>query len=222
MKYVVINWKAKKNFAEVKNWLQAFFENKPKLDNVQIILAPSTPFLAWVKQYIEDKNIDDIKIASQDVSKFDKGSYTGEATAYSLQNIVEYAIIGHSERRKYLNEDISTLTQKVSLSLKYNIQPIFCTSKIEEEIPNGVRMIAYEPLDSIGTGNNLAVEKVIEFKNRKLKNNSRIIFLYGGSVNHNNIYEYLMQSDIDGVLIGTASLEVDNFLKILKKLKKRI
>jgi triosephosphate isomerase len=158
----------------------------------------------------------------------------------------EYVIIGHSERRKYYNETDEVVNRKINKTLEYGLKPILCVGETLEERENGKQnevvqsqltndlngiadlnnvVIAYEPVWAIGTGQNATPEQANEMHKHirsvivKLYNQSsadNIKILYGGSLNDKNCKELLSQSDIDGGLIGGASLKADSFIEIIK------
>ncbi|HPS40850.1 MAG TPA: triose-phosphate isomerase, partial [Candidatus Woesebacteria bacterium] len=106
-KYIIANWKSNKNLSEVAFWLNNF-PNEPEslqvLHGLEIILAPPYPFLVSAQEIIEERHLP-IKLAVQDLSAFGKGAYTGEVSAFNLQDLdIQYAILGHSERRRFLKE----------------------------------------------------------------------------------------------------------------------
>jgi triosephosphate isomerase len=158
----------------------------------------------------------------------------------------EYVIIGHSERRKYYNETDEVVNRKINKTLEYGLKPILCVGETLEERGNGKQnevvqsqltndlngiadlnnvVIAYEPVWAIGTGQNATPEQANEMHKHirsvivKLYDQSsagNIKILYGGSLNDKNCKELLSQSDIDGGLIGGASLKADSFIEIIK------
>ncbi len=214
MKYIIANWKANKNYTEAEEWINSFLKHDfaHVKKNTQIVICPPSPFIPLLNSKI--KNHPFIKIGAQDVSCFEKGSYTGEITAKNLSGLITYVIIGHSERRKFFRETNQAFFQKHSLAKKYNITPIFCLRSIRDKIPPRVDFIAYEPIAAIGTGKNESLEQILSTK-KKLELGNKIKFIYGGSVNENNASYYLKNDEIDGMLIGGASLDPEKFYKII-------
>lgn len=222
MKYFIANWKANKNYYETSVWLDVFLDKvkndkslQKSLQNnlLKIIIVPPSPFLIYLGQRL--KEFKNIYPCVQDLSMFESGSYTGELTAQSLQGLVDYAIIGHSERRSTFNETDALLEDKVKMAQKYHIEPIFCVRDEKDTIPNGVNIIAYEPVYSIGSGNNEDPINVKEQKSR-LNLSSKMTFVYGGSVTKDNAQNYLADNVVDGFLIGGASLDPIHFYDIVK------
>lgn len=206
---IVANWKSHKTIAQAIEWLRQI----SNLPEKKIILCPSFTLLSEVKSAITNYQLP-ITLGAQNISPYDEGSYTGEINAKQLKEFVDYVIIGHSERRTYFQENEEMLSQKVEMAKKYNLTPIFCIQNEQTELPNNVEIIAYEPPQNIGTGraDNLEdVERIVKFlKERQIKT-----ILYGGSVSPANVRSFTSLPGIDGVLVGTESLDADEFLKII-------
>lgn len=162
----------------------------------------------------------------------------------------KYVIIGHSERRKYFNETDELVNKKIKKALEFGLKPILCVGETLEERESGKQnevvetqltndlnsvsdlnniVIAYEPVWAIGTGKNATPQQANEMHkhirsiisklyNQNADDNIRI--LYGGSLNDKNCKELLSESDIDGGLIGGASLKADSFIEIIKATSK--
>ncbi len=211
MKYLVANWKAHKSVEETGQWWNIFSQKYQAKENLQIIIAPSFSHLSLVKNLM--RGVKNISLAAQDLSQFNEGDYTGEVTAKALQGLVEYVILGHSERRQYFAETNQTIAKKVELAHIYELKTILCLRGNEDVLISGVEMVAYEPVGAIGTGNNQPLNKVLEFKQTLSLGDSK--FLYGGSVNDANLSDYLQTEQIDGLLVGGASLNPEQFLRII-------
>jgi triosephosphate isomerase len=157
---------------------------------------------------------------AQDVFWEEKGAFTGEVSPLMLKDLgVKYVILGHSERRKYQKETNEMIAEKLKAALKTGLKPILCIDKISQ-IPRNIKrvIIAYEPLFAIGTGKacsparakqmRLAIKKVV---------GSKVPVLYGGSVNSQNARDYIRQAGFQGLLIGGASLNPQEFIDIIKR-----
>jgi len=156
-----------------------------------------------------------ILLGAQDISPFEMGAFTGEVTGSQLKEYVSFCIIGHSERRKYFAEDDALLVKKAALAKREGIEVIYCVPDSLTSIPKDVKIVAYEPVFAIGTGTPDTpdnAQKVI--KEIKSKNNISLV-LYGGSINKDNISKYFEKEDIDGVLVGTSSLDPDSFMQMM-------
>ncbi len=215
--FIIANWKSNKTTQDTNDWLQHLanaglekHENK-----VAVVCAPYT-LLPLLKSY-SNEVILPVSFGSEDVSPFDEGAYTGEVTAEEIKEFADYAIIGHSERRKLFNEDDELLAKKVAMALKSNLTPIFCVQDENTPIPEGVTLVAYEPIFAIGSGHPDTpenAEKVV--KTIKEKNPQVEFVLYGGSVTPENIHDFTQSPSIDGALVGGASLDADKFVKLIE------
>lgn len=224
MKYLIANWKSTKNIENTLDWVMSFNRllksnnnllDKLNSDELKIIICPSYHLISLVKQkIIKHKNID---LGSQDVSFFEQGNYTGEVSAQNLKELINYSIVGHSERRKYLKETNNVIDQKINLLMDYSIEPILCVRDENDLIPKDVKIIAYEPVYAIGTGNNEDLAKVISAKHKIIKDKEDI-FVYGGSVNPENILQYSESPEIKGFLVGNASKDPNSFIDIASKI----
>lgn len=212
MKYFVANWKANKNFEEASLWINIFTKQAVVDEETRVIICPPYPLLYPLSQKI--KKLKNIYLGVQNVSIFDNGAYTGEVTAQILEGLASFAIVGHSERRKYFNENDLDMEKKIHQAKKYHLEPILCVRDHKDKIPLGVKIVAYEPVGAIGTGLNEKLPKVLAMK-QKLNLASETFFLYGGSVNETNAKEYLTSGEIAGFLVGGASLDPIKFSRIV-------
>lgn len=213
MKYYVANWKANKNLDEAKAWLvelSALIHLHPFVD--KIIVCPPTPYIIPLSKMAEDLKIE---LGAQNLSQYPLGSYTGETTAKQLKGHVEYALIGHNERRVYFHENEEILSEKFVQAKMAGIEPIYCIRSVADKIPDETKIVAYEPVTAIGSGQNEDPEKVINVKNSLFLQDKKAIFLYGGSVTKDNAKAYIKTGEIDGFLIGSESLTARNFFEII-------
>ena len=227
MKYIIANWKSNKTREEIEHWVDRFeqlLKAQPVGEQVAAIIAPPFPSLMFVSNRLLDRELHaQTFLAVQDISPFPAGSYTGAVSARNLDGFnVKYAIVGHSERRRYFHETHQEIANKVSQCLENGITPILC---IDEEYvfdqagamtkdQLGKCIVAYEPLSAIGTGQNEPIDHVIEVRDRiKKVFGENVPILYGGSVTEENFQEYLDMCD--GLLIGGASLDAVKFSKLL-------
>lgn len=216
--------------------------NKFEFNKVDVLLAPSFVTLESLRKNLKDE----IKVAGQNVSQFDDGAYTGEVSTSMLKDIgVDDVIIGHSERREKFLESDEIINAKVKKALEDDLSVILCLGEsievkeegrevdfVREELLNsldGVKniekvTIAYEPIWAIGTGKTCSSEDA-EKMCREIRNiidekygevSQKIRILYGGSVKPSNAGEILSKENIDGVLVGGASLKASDFIEIIK------
>ena len=226
--------------------------NISKTYNIQksnILIAP--PFIA-LNQALALSQISTrkIEIGAQNINSNSDGAYTGEISGSMLADTgVTFVILGHSERRKYFNETDSQINNKINLAFKYNLKPIFCIGETLEEresnliektlknqivkglngINNNNMILAYEPVWAIGTGKTATPDIITEthLLIRNILNDigfdgEKISILYGGSVNRNNAKELIKLNNVDGFLIGGASLDVKHFFDIYKIIEESI
>lgn len=240
---IAANWKMNTNLQEASTLVR---EMKPELSSIKGIdqvLCPPFISLAEVCNLVRGSNI---KVGAQNMYYQEKGAFTGEVSPLMLRDLCEYVIIGHSERRQYFHEDGNLISQKVISAIKNNLKPILCVGEnleqyeagktrqiVTEQITSslsGVQSaetltIAYEPVWAIGTGRAATGEQANETislirsliagkYSEKVAGNMRV--LYGGSVTAANIAEFVSQPDIDGALVGGASLKAREFIGIVK------
>ena len=213
---IVANWKENKTTDEAIEWLQEISNFKFPISNKTIIVCPPFTLVPAVSDFIKSNNIQ-IELGVQDISMFDEGAHTGEVSAREASEFSRFAIIGHSERRSQgeTNEDVQ---KKVEMALKYNIEPIVCVVNGNVPIPSGAKIIAYEPVEAIGTGNPDTPENAGKIASAIKSKNSQVQHvLYGGSVTSKNVHKFTQMQNIDGVLVGGASLDPMEFSAIIKQ-----
>ncbi len=221
--FIVANWKA--NNILVKEWVERFevqIANLDSLNNKKVIICPPFTLLSELRFLIHQRNLE-LQLGAQNISSFTPGPYTGEETAEMIKEFVQYVIIGHSERRA-MGETEKGIDAKLKEAKKANIIPMLCVSKLEEieaqhtNLQNDKRiLVAFEPLQAIGSGNPDTPEHANDFaiSVRKIVGDERNV-LYGGSVKGDNVNLFTAQENINGVLVGGASLKADSFIEIIK------
>ena len=239
------NWKMKMLVSDVKPFIDEIKPLMPKVKSCETVLCvPAVNIAAMLKAGKETK----IAVGAQDVSKHEKGAYTGEISASQLSDAgVKYCIVGHSERREYHGEDDMLVNAKTRALLEKGINPIICVGESLEQREMELTMahinyqvraalhgvdatalrrcvIAYEPIWAIGTGKTATSEQAQEvccyirsiirdmYGARPARS---VSILYGGSMNAKNAAELLAQPDVDGGLIGGASLKPADFATIV-------
>jgi triosephosphate isomerase len=214
---VVANFKSNLTQSEVKSWLE---QVKPQEG---MVIAPSFPHLNLFTGTLENWNTGK-HLCAQDVSSFPKGSYTGAVNASQLQELgVSYCLVGHSERRRYFHEMVADVRNKVKELVSVGITPLVCMDEADVA-PQFAALDAeyldkciycYEPNDGIGGTQTATPEQInnVRAKIAQFVDNPR--FIYGGSVNPDNIAE-LLKLNLSGVLVGSASLIPEKYLALVK------
>lgn len=216
--FIIANWKSNKTESEAKDWLSkvsTFKDPTLNLSDKEIIVCPSLVDLSAMKKII-DEQILPIKLGAQDISPFDEGAYTGETNGKQIREFAQFVLIGHSERRKNFGENDEILFKKVDLAGKYGLTPIFCVQGIETKTPSNIAVVAYEPVNAIGTGHPDTAQSAEEVASFFKKTYNVQYVLYGGSVTSKNVKEFTQMISIDGVLVGGASLDAQEFYTIIQ------
>jgi triosephosphate isomerase len=238
------NWKMNTTVSEA---VKLVGEMRPLLDpigNVEKVVCPPFVSLTAVREILKGSSV---KLGAQNMHFEDKGAFTGEISPLMLTGLCEYVILGHSERRQYFGETNEIINKKVRAALKAGLKPILCVGEslaqyeagkteavVTDHVTGSLKdipasnnlVIAYEPVWAIGTGKAATSEQankiigivrkiVVKLYGDAFAQNLRI--LYGGSVTADNITELMKQPEIDGGLVGGASLKVDVFSSIVKQ-----
>jgi len=240
------NWKMNKTISESIELVNILKRELIDIQEVEIIVCPVYTALSDVSDLLVDSNI---SLGAQNVYWEPSGAFTGEISPLMLKDIgCKYAIIGHSERRKYFNETDQSVNKRIKATQGSGLTPIFCvgetleereanktTDVVKRQLAGGLEdldkdallnlIIAYEPVWAIGTGKTATPEQAQEIHSfirswlvdncsEEIAGSLRI--LYGGSVKETNIKELMQKSDIDGALVGGASLDSSSFVGIVK------
>lgn len=218
--WVVANWKSNKTISEALGWIDEVGPKLSRDEKIKVVVCPPITDIEEVKKTILVNNYP-ILVGAQDLSPFEDGPYTGEESARILSDIVDLAILGHSERRQNFGETDDMVKEKVARAKEFKIVPLVCVQDENTSVPEGVSLIAYEPVFAIGTGKPDTAEnagKVAEVLKNKYGEETEV--LYGGSVTSENAKPFLQQENINGLLIGKASLDPEEFLKIIDVARK--
>jgi triosephosphate isomerase (TIM) len=222
-KTILLNWKANKNIIEAEYWINNFPKDLLlKQQNIKLLLAPPYPFLSQMKRLIDHQQLP-ISLAVQDVSAYGSGAYTGEVSAENLEFLgVEAAIIGHSERRRLFCESSQLIVGKVQQAIQAGLEVVLCLD--ETDFPEQAKLltkterakisVAYEPVAAIGTGQAVKAISVKNFFKKLRQYFPHNSLIYGGSVNANNINDFLAVSD--GVLVSSAALELSDLSVLIQ------
>lgn len=215
--WIIANWKSNKTIAEALDWVSKVGPQIPRVDSLKIVVCPTFTALSEVKKAIQVGNFP-IMVGSQDLSPFSAGAYTGEEAAELLKDLVGFSILGHSERRQNFKEDDETIAGKVDQAIKNNITPLLCVQGSDTLVPNDCKLVAYEPTFAIGSGNPDTPENAnnvaSQLKNKYVEG---LEVLYGGSVTSQNAKSFIAQPNLAGFLIGKASLDAMEFVKIISE-----
>ena len=222
------NWKMYKGPAETAEFCLGLREQE--LDGVEVVVCPPFVSLAVAVQLLAGT---EIAVAAQNVHWEDEGAYTGEVSARMLRELGVYgAIVGHSERRQYFGDTDETVSKRVHAALEAGLFVIACIGETAEEREGGETedvlrrqlsvlepddnlVLAYEPVWAIGTGKT-ATPDIAQEAHAFVKSQLDAPVLYGGSVKPDNAGELLAQPDVDGALVGGASLELESFTAICR------
>jgi triosephosphate isomerase len=214
--WIIANWKSNKTIGEALQWLDVVGPKLRKDSKVQVVVCPPFTDIEEVKKTILVGGFP-LLVGAQDLSPFEDGPYTGEESARILKDIVALAILGHSERRANFGETDEIVAQKVMRAREFNIQPLVCLQNSETPVPEGAKIVAYEPVFAIGSGNPDTPENADGVAGKiKQKYGEGLDVLYGGSVESKNALMFLQQQNLSGLLIGGASLDPEEFLEIVK------
>ena len=238
------NWKMNTTVSEAVKLVKEMLPELEQIENIDRVICPPFVSLAAVKELLKGSAV---KLGAQNMYFEEKGAYTGEVSPLMLAELCQYVIIGHSERRQYFSETGEIVNKKVLAALKVDLKPILCIGEKLEENEAGQTeavvtgqlrsslagvedlsrlIIAYEPVWAIGTGRAATGEQANEIIGLIRDHISRqydksvaqdLRILYGGSVTADNNAEFMRQPEIDGALVGGASLKAEQFLSIVKQ-----
>jgi triosephosphate isomerase len=224
------NWKMHKGAEEAAAFCRLLRDQLEWVDGVDVAVCPPYLSLSAAVQALAGT---DIAVAAQNVHWAPEGPFTGEISAPMLFELGVYgAIVGHSERRQLFGETDEGVGKRAQAGLEAGLWIIACVGETEDERqagetenvlrrqvsvlePHDQLVIAYEPVWAIGTGKTATPEQAQE-AHAFIKSLIDVPILYGGSVKPDNAAELLAHSDVDGALVGGASLEVDSFAAICK------
>ena len=238
------NWKMNTTLMEAVDLVNEMKEPLDRIDNVDKVVCPPFISIAVISEILMDSSIE---VGAQNMYFKEKGAFTGEISPVMLIDICKYVIIGHSERRQYFNETDETVNKKGRAALDAGLKPIICVGENLEQNKAGETekivtgqlkralddisyspaiVIAYEPIWAIGTGKastgtdaNATIKiirnTIADIYNGRAAQDMRI--LYGGSVTAANIGEFINQPEIDGGLVGGASLKAKEFISMVEQ-----
>jgi len=216
MKYLVVaNWKCNPvTLSEAKKIFDSVGKGVKNIKNAEIVICPPFVYLPDIRQTKYN-----IRLGAQDCFWEKKGAFTGEISPKMLKNLkVEYVIVGHSERRRYLNETDKMVNKKLKAILSLGLKPILCIDNLNQlkKDLKGISkkiIIAYEPVFAIGTGKPCGVVMA-----KKMRSSiDHPLVLYGGSVSSKNAKDYIKKGKFQGLLVGGVSLNPTEFVTLVKE-----
>jgi triosephosphate isomerase len=242
--FIAGNWKMNTTATEAERLVLGMLEELDRISDVERVLCPPFVSLVGISMMLQGSSI---RLGAQNMYFEAKGAYTGEISPLMLRELCEFVILGHSERRWYFKETDEIVNKKVKAALANKLKPILCVGERLEENEAGkteevvnrqvmgalndiesVRdlVIAYEPVWAIGTGKaasgaqaaatiQFIRDVVAKLWNKGIAQDLRI--LYGGSVTSANIAEFISHPEIDGALVGGASLKAEEFVSIVEQ-----
>ena len=240
---IIANWKMNKSVAESVSFVNQIIDPLSKINSVATVICPPFTSLSALSRSIAGTHI---KLGAQNVYFEIDGAYTGEISISMLKELCSYVIVGHSERRILFKENDLTINMKLRSVISNGLNPILCVGEsiesrtkgnanqvIGDQITKGLEkvasldnlIIAYEPIWAIGTGKSASSEiaqemsQIIRNKINDLYGiiSQKIPILYGGSVKSENIKDFVSQDDINGALVGSASLDPESFIAIVSE-----
>ncbi len=255
--HIAANWKLNQSRAEAAGWMREFVahlrqgweELSPPsarlLESFRILLFPSLTLIEPLQELAQRARIE---LGAQDVSRFERGAYTGEVAAWQVREVgARWALVGHSERRQIFGESDEVVAEKLRRVLDAGLRGMLLVGETLKEREAGmteevlrrqvsialggvepadaIRLaLAYEPVWAVGTGRNADPELVREavalirqvLEETMGRDSDLIPVLYGGSVNPENLLGYLVLEEVDGALIGGASLKAGQFWEMVK------
>ena len=233
-KFIIANWKMNpETLTEASQLFSSVAEGIKEIKNTEVVVCPPYIYFSIFNSSVvhEQQLLKNIKIGAQNSSWEEKGAFTGEISPLMLKELgTEYVIIGHSERRKYFGETDEMVNKKIISLLKQELNPILCIdnmAQLKKDLAGINReefkkiIIAFEPISAIGTGNPYDLEGAEKMRNLiKSVLEEETSILYGGSVNSQNAAGFIEKAGFQGLLIGGASLNPKEFIKIIDSLEK--
>ena len=241
---IIGNWKMnclKDDALDIVRGIKNDFQNS----KIKIVVCPPNILIPYLLNPLKQKNI---FLGAQDCSHFSSGAHTGDISAEMLKDSdCSFVIVGHSERRKFKDENSEIVKVKAFQAIKYDLIPIICVGEtlqvrekndqynfikkqlleslpLETHCKNFKIIIAYEPIWAIGTGKVASINEISKMHKfiRDLLSDmdNKIEVIYGGSVNGSNAYNILSDEFVDGVLVGGASINYNEFNKIISSANK--
>lgn len=243
MSMIIANWKMHGDALELRSWMaQVYATIAQKSSQIEVVFCPPALFLSEAKSLLGDNKA--LLLGAQDCHHEARGAFTGDISADMLKKAgADYVILGHSERRLLHGETSEMIAKKCSQALLAGVTPIVCVGESESERKSGNAelvvktqlveslknitrpcIIAYEPVWAIGSGSTPMFEEIAQMHRyikslcdqMQLTRDRAAHVVYGGSVNAQNAASILALPEVDGALIGSASVKADSFCEIIE------
>lgn len=237
---LVANWKMYPSLSDAVVLAHGVKKALHEMEHLEVVLCPPAIMLPIVHDIIANHKLSRLHIGAQNIHQLEQGPYTGEISASMAKSFAQYVIVGHSERVKWFNETPEDSNRKIKSALKQGLTPIICVGENQKSdkagqeilkklgqilagVPSSVYdelVVAYEPVWAISKGDPKSqdaasgeyAQEIAQQIRQKVGLHARI--LYGGSTNSENIGDFLHQDDIDGVLVGATSMDLQGFIKM--------
>ncbi|MBU0945970.1 MAG: triose-phosphate isomerase [Proteobacteria bacterium] len=221
------NWKCNKGESAAEDWFAEFAALYRPVAGLQVVVAPSLLCLLPLSRFVRALQLKNVSLAAQDVSPFPKGSYTGAVAADMLKGLVEYVIIGHSERRRYFHETPQDIANKLAESVDAGLKPIVCLDQpypmsqlmALTEIECEEMIIAYSPTEGTVARVPEEPQRVAEAVKSIAQVHPKRPVIYGGSLFPDNVTSYISLPQLSGLFVGESSLDAQSFVAICNKVR---
>jgi triosephosphate isomerase len=225
-RFVIGNWKCHKSLVDARSWFDAFAGLYQPIPDVSVILAPPFICMDGISQYVRGLGLKGVSLAAQDISPFPKGAYTGAVAADMVKGMVEYVIVGHSDRRRYFHEMTQDIVNKVGEAVDAGLTPIVCVDEPSfisqlsplKECDCEKMIIAYGPVDALNFRIPQSPEGVVKTVAEIARFYPHRSIVYGGSIDPENAGQYVNLPGLAGLFIGAASLDANSFAAICKEM----
>jgi len=237
-KIIAGNWKMNTSLAEAYTLAQGVLAGTEHIERITTVICPPSVWLVPLAQDVIPKGrLPHLKLGAQNMHPQEHGTFTGEISPLMLQDLVEYVIVGHSDRVRLFHESHEFIAEKVESALAHGLTPILCVGELEKTDDSVTRVVhslnhmikgllpeqiekivvAYEPIWAISNGNGHGNAADPEYAQHVLGALRGVVspetrLLYGGSSNEENAASYLSLPDCDGLLSGGASLKLKSFV----------